>query len=123
MSSESKPKVIAMIVGSAIIMQQIDSTVVTTALPQMAISLHTDPVRLSVAVTAYLLSLAVFVPLSGWAADRFGGHPIFRFGELHRSPPPGLFRGLRCDARSSQDASHCLIPLVTGLFLDGIPTL
>jgi MFS family permease len=70
MSPEWKPKTIAMIVGSAIIMQQIDSTVITTALPQMAISLHTDPLRLSVAVTAYLLSLAVFVPVSGWAAQR-----------------------------------------------------
>jgi EmrB/QacA subfamily drug resistance transporter len=78
MSPEAKPKVVAMIVASAIIMQQIDSTVVTTALPQMAISLHTDPVRLSVAVTAYLLSLAVFVPVSGWAADRYGGRTIFR---------------------------------------------
>jgi EmrB/QacA subfamily drug resistance transporter len=78
MSPETKTKVVAMIVGSAIIMQQIDSTVITTALPQMAISLHTDPVRLSVAVTAYLLSLAVFVPVSGWAADRFGGRTIFR---------------------------------------------
>jgi len=78
MSPEAKPKVVAMIVASAIIMQQIDSTVITTALPQMAISLHSDPVRLSVAVTAYLLSLAVFVPVSGWAADRFGGRVIFR---------------------------------------------
>ena len=78
MPSVPKPKIVAMIVGSAIIMQQIDSTVITTALPQMAISLHSDPVRLSVAVTAYLLSLAVFVPVSGWAADRFGGRPIFR---------------------------------------------
>ncbi len=78
MSPETKPKVVAMIVASAIIMQQIDSTVVTTALPQMAISLHTDPVRLSVAVTAYLLSLAVFVPVSGWAADRYGGRTVFR---------------------------------------------
>jgi EmrB/QacA subfamily drug resistance transporter len=78
MSPEAKPKVVAVIVASAIIMQQIDSTVVTTALPQMAISLHTDPVRLSVAVTAYLLSLAVFVPVSGWAADRFGGRTVFR---------------------------------------------
>jgi EmrB/QacA subfamily drug resistance transporter len=78
MSPQTKPKVVAMIVASAIIMQQIDSTVITTALPQMAISLHSDPVRLSVAVTAYLLSLAVFVPLSGWAADRFGGRTVFR---------------------------------------------
>ncbi len=78
MSPERKPKVVAMIVASAIIMQQIDSTVITTALPQMAISLHTDPIRLSVAVTAYLLSLAIFVPVSGWAADRFGGRTVFR---------------------------------------------
>src|SRR6202789_169446 len=78
MSLENRPKLVAMIVGSAVIMQQIDSTVITTALPQMAISLHTDPVRLSVAVTAYLLSLAVFVPVSGWAADRFGGRTVFR---------------------------------------------
>jgi EmrB/QacA subfamily drug resistance transporter len=78
MSPEAKTKVVAMIVGSAIIMQQIDSTVITTALPQMAKSFNVDPVRLSVAVTAYLLSLAIFVPVSGWAADRFGGRVVFR---------------------------------------------
>src|SRR6202162_1996576 len=78
MSPQTKPKVVAMIVASAIIMQQIDSTVITTALPQMAISLHSDPVALSVAVTAYLLSVAVFIPVSGWAADRFGGRTVFR---------------------------------------------
>ena len=78
MSPETKTKVVAMIVGSAIVMQQLDSTVITTALPQMAKSLHADPVRLSVAVTAYLLSVAIFVPVSGWAADRFGGRVVFR---------------------------------------------
>jgi EmrB/QacA subfamily drug resistance transporter len=78
MSPETKTKIVALIVSSAVIMQQIDSTVITTALPQMAISLHTDPVRLSVAVTAYILSLAVFIPVSGWAADRFGGRNVFR---------------------------------------------
>jgi EmrB/QacA subfamily drug resistance transporter len=78
MSPETKPKIVAMIVASAIIMQQIDATVITTALPQMAISLNSDPVALSVAVTAYLLSVAVFIPVSGWAADRFGGRTVFR---------------------------------------------
>src|SRR5579872_2621148 len=78
MSPATKPKVVAMIVASAIIMQQIDATVITTALPQMAISLNSDPVALSVAVTAYLLSVAVFIPVSGWAADRFGGRTVFR---------------------------------------------
>lgn len=75
---ETKPKILAVIVASAIIMQQIDSTAITTALPQMAISLNTDPIRLTIAVTAYLLSIAVFIPVSGWAADRFGGRTVFR---------------------------------------------
>lgn len=75
---ETNPKILAVIVASAVIMQQIDSTVITTALPQMAISLNTTPIRLSIAVTAYLLSIAVFIPISGWAADRFGGRTVFR---------------------------------------------
>ena len=77
-SKNTNPKILAVIVASAIIMQQIDSTAITTALPQMAISLNTDPVRLTIAVTAYLLSIAVFIPVSGWAADRFGGKTVFR---------------------------------------------
>lgn len=74
----TNPRLLAVIVASAIVMQQIDSTAITTALPQMAKSLNTDPIRLSIAVTAYLLSIAVFIPLSGWAADRFGGRTVFR---------------------------------------------
>ena len=75
---KTNPKILAVIVASAIIMQQIDSTAITTALPQMAISLNTDPIRLTIAVTAYLLSIAVFIPVSGWVADRFGGKNVFR---------------------------------------------
>ena len=83
MTSSSKPKntnprILAVIVASAIVMQQIDATAITTALPQMAISLNTDPIRLTIAVTSYLLSIAVFIPVSGWAADRFGGRTVFR---------------------------------------------
>jgi EmrB/QacA subfamily drug resistance transporter len=74
----TNPRILAVIVASAIIMQQIDATAITTALPQMAISLNTDPIRLTIAVTAYLLSIAVFIPISGWAADRFGGRTVFR---------------------------------------------
>src|SRR5258708_29153070 len=44
----------------------------------MALSLNADPVALSVAVTGYLLIVAVFIPVSGWAADRFGGRTVFR---------------------------------------------
>jgi EmrB/QacA subfamily drug resistance transporter len=74
----TNPRILAVIVASAIIMQQIDATAITTALPQMAISLNTDPIRLTIAVTAYLLSIAVFIPVSGWASDRFGGRTVFR---------------------------------------------
>jgi len=70
-------RMIPFIVGCALFMQMLDSTVVATALPAMAQSLATTPVRLNVAITAYLLAVAVFVPISGWAADRFGARRIF----------------------------------------------
>ncbi|HWG05391.1 MAG TPA: MFS transporter [Beijerinckiaceae bacterium] len=74
----SKPNLIALIVASASFIQQIDSTIVATSLPQMAISLHANPVALGAAITSYALSLAVFMPVSGWLADRFGGSLVFR---------------------------------------------
>ncbi|PPD45214.1 MAG: MFS transporter [Methylocystis sp.] len=59
-------------------MEQLDGTVLATALPAMSADLHEDPVALKLALTSYLLSLAVFIPLSGWAADRFGARRVFR---------------------------------------------
>ena len=59
-------------------MEQLDGTVLATALPAMAVDLHEDPVALKLALTSYLLSLAVFIPLSGWAADKFGARRVFR---------------------------------------------
>lgn len=71
-------RVTAMIVASAFFMQNVDSTVIATALPTMAHVFHEDPVRMNVALTSYLLSLAVFIPASGWMADRFGAKHVFR---------------------------------------------
>src|SRR5579862_225235 len=65
------------IVAAALFMQNLDSTVITTALPQMANSFATTPIHLSIGITAYMLSLAVFIPVSGWVADRFGSRTIF----------------------------------------------
>jgi EmrB/QacA subfamily drug resistance transporter len=59
-------------------MENLDGTVLATALPAMAIDLHEDPVALKLALTSYLLALAVFIPLSGWAADKFGARKVFR---------------------------------------------
>src|ERR1700726_712495 len=69
--------VIPLIVGGAQFMHQFDGAVIATALPSMAASLHEDPVRLNLAITTYLLALAVFVPVSGWMADRFGAKRVF----------------------------------------------
>jgi len=67
-----------MIVGCALFMEMLDSTVISTALPVMAKSLGEDPIKLNLAITSYLLSLAVFIPISGWMADRFGARTVFR---------------------------------------------
>jgi EmrB/QacA subfamily drug resistance transporter len=69
--------VIPLIVGGAQFMHQFDGAVIATALPSMAASLQEDPVRLNLAITTYLLALAVFVPVSGWMADRFGAKRVF----------------------------------------------
>src|SRR5262247_3571240 len=74
----SRTHVIApLIVGCAQFMHQFDGAVITTALPSMAQSLNEDPIRLNLAITCYLLALAVFVPVSGWMADRFGAKRVF----------------------------------------------
>jgi len=67
-----------MIVGCALFMEMLDATVISTALPAMAKSLGEDPIKLNLAITSYLLSLAVFIPISGWMADRFGARTVFR---------------------------------------------
>lgn len=71
------PILVPLIVGCAQFMHQFDAAVITTALPAMAASLHEDPLRLNLAITCYLLSLAVFVPISGWMADRHGTRRVF----------------------------------------------
>ena len=74
---QSSRRVLPLLVGCALFMQMLDSTVVTTAMPAMAASLGTDPVSMNITITAYLLAAAVFVPVSGWAADRFGARRMF----------------------------------------------
>jgi len=70
-------RILPFIVGCALLMQMLDSTVVTTALPAMARDLGSDPIRMNVTITSYLIAMAMFVPISGWAADRFGARRVF----------------------------------------------
>jgi EmrB/QacA subfamily drug resistance transporter len=68
---------IALLVAGAFFMENLDGTVIATALPQMAKSFNASPVSLNVGMTAYMLTLAVFIPISGWIADRFGTRTVF----------------------------------------------
>jgi len=74
----NRTRLTAVIVASALFMQNLDSTVIATALPTMARAFGSDPVHMNVALTSYLLSLAVFIPASGWMADRYGTRTVFR---------------------------------------------
>ncbi|MBV9997993.1 MAG: MFS transporter [Verrucomicrobia bacterium] len=68
---------VALLVAGAFFMENLDGTVIATALPHMARSFGTGPVELNVGMTAYMLALAVFIPMSGWVADRFGARTVF----------------------------------------------
>src|SRR5262249_32946264 len=68
----------ALTVAFALFMENLDSTVISTSLPAIASDLNEDPIALKLALTSYLFSLAIFIPASGWAADRFGARTTFR---------------------------------------------
>jgi EmrB/QacA subfamily drug resistance transporter len=65
------------VVATVLFMEQLDSTIVNTAVPAMAASLHVEPLSLKAVVASYILSLAVCIPVSGWMADRFGTRRVF----------------------------------------------
>ena len=72
-----KSTLISILVATAFFMENLDGTVIATALPQMGKSFHVNPVDLNIGMTAYLLMLAVFIPISGWVADRIGARSVF----------------------------------------------
>ncbi len=77
-----RQRLVALVVACALFMQTLNSTIIGTAMPAIGASFAIDPVRLHMAMTAYLISLAVFMPMSGWIADRFGTRNVFRFAIL-----------------------------------------
>jgi EmrB/QacA subfamily drug resistance transporter len=95
--TEGRRILIAFIVACAFLMQGIDTTLLTIAIPTIADSLGVDPLLLHLPITGYLLSLAVFMPVSGWFADRFGARLVFcaalmafTFGSLMAALAPDL---------------------------------
>ena len=80
-------RTVPLILAVALFMENMDSTVIATSLPAIATDIGTSPVALKLALTAYLVSLAIFIPISGWMADRYGAKRVFRVGDrrVHRS--------------------------------------
>jgi EmrB/QacA subfamily drug resistance transporter len=71
------PFLVTSLVAAAMFMELLDGTIIATALPQMAKAFHASAVSLNIGMTAYMLTLAVFIPISGWMADRMGSRTIF----------------------------------------------
>lgn len=76
-TSGARPLLIALLVAGAFFMENLDGTVIATALPQMAASFGARPVDLNIGMSAYLLTLGIFIPISGWISDRFGARLVF----------------------------------------------
>ena len=77
MGKTRSPFYVTTLIAGAFFMEMLDGTIIATALPQMARSFHVGPVSLNIGMTAYMLTLAVFIPISGWVADRFGARTVF----------------------------------------------
>lgn len=76
-ASHRGPRAVTLLVAGAFFMEMLDGTVITTALPQIGRSFGVSAVALGVGMTAYLLALAVFIPIGGWLADRVGARRVF----------------------------------------------
>ena len=95
------------IIAIAFFMQMLDGTILNTALPAMARSLHESPLRMQSTVIAYMLTVAMLIPASGWLADRFGSRRIFQTAILLFSlmllqcgmPESGIMCGMLRDRR------------------------
>jgi EmrB/QacA subfamily drug resistance transporter len=70
-------RIVPLVVAGAFFMDGLDSSIISTSLPQMAQSFVVSPSQMSAAITSYLISLAIFIPISGWIADRFGARHVF----------------------------------------------
>lgn len=68
---------IALLVAGCFFMENLDGTIVTTAAPRIGRALHVASTSVGLVIAAYLVTLAVLIPLSGWLAERFGARPVF----------------------------------------------
>src|SRR5579862_5902861 len=100
--------IIAFIVSLAMFMEAVDTTIINTSIPVMSSSLQVNPIDLKIALISYLLSLAIFIPISGWIADKFGIKKIF-IGAVMIFTVSSIWCGF----------SHSLFELVVARMLQG----
>lgn len=74
----SQNRATPLVLAVALFMENMDSTIIATSLPAIAVDMNTSPIALKLAMTAYLVSLAIFIPISAWMADRYGAKLVFR---------------------------------------------
>jgi EmrB/QacA subfamily drug resistance transporter len=77
-TSHHGPSLVPVVLAVSLFMENMDSTVIATSLATIANDIHTDPIALKLALTAYMVALAIFIPLSAWAADRWGARNVYR---------------------------------------------
>ncbi len=75
--AESSKRLVPWLIAVAFFMESLDTTILNTAVPTMAAALHVAPLSMKSVLASYTLSLAVFIPISGWMADRFGTRHVF----------------------------------------------
>lgn len=100
---------VPLIVASALFMENMDVTVIATSLPAMALEMGESPIALKLALTSYLVSLAIFIPVSGWMADRYGARTVFGSAIW-----VFMLGSVLCGV------SHTLLQFVAARFLQGI---
>lgn len=76
-AAAARSRLLALITASAFFMQTLDATVITTAIPSMAMTFRVKPSDLSIGITSYMLAVAAVLPMSGWLANRFGPRNVF----------------------------------------------
>lgn len=105
----SASRAIPLTVGACFFMEGLDSTIIATSLPQIAGALHVSAAEIGISLTAYLVSVSMWLAASGWLADRFEARRVFVLAIL-----VFLFGSLVCGL------SHTLAQLVVGRFLQGM---
>ena len=98
---------LALLAAGAFFMEMLDGTVIATAAPSMAASFGVRSFDINTTITIYLLTVAVFIPVSGWVADRFGSRTVFASYPSRPPAPPTSHSSCSEVSPGSASSSRC----------------